>query len=139
MRFEFLGFFGFRLDGNHDIFVLGFQLGVDAFDDCFEGIDFVLDVVAELEGRHHAFFDHDGFASARVAGRTRLAGLAAKGAETANFDGIAFDQLFPNKVEELLDDGFNIVAHKSGGLGDFLNQGLFSNIRHAVNIGMSMS
>ena len=65
--------------------------------------------------------------------------LEESGEVEADLDGVAFDQLFAQKVEKLLDDGLNIVAHKSGGLGDFLNQCLFSYICHGLNIGLSMS
>ena len=135
----FFGLDFLRLGRNHHVAIFSLKLGVHAFDQGFETVDLVLDVVAELEGRNHTFFDKHGFAGAGIAGRTSLARLAAESAETTNLDGVAFDQLFAQKVEKLLDDGLNIVAHKSGGLGDFLNQCLFSYICHGLNIGLSMS
>ena len=101
----------------------GFELG---FHDClskdsFQGVDLVLDVVAELEGGDHAFLDLDGFAGAGIACRTSLARLAGESPEPADFDGVAFNEFLANEFEELLYDNLNIVAHKSGGLGDFLN------------------
>ena len=108
-----------RLDLGFDRDFFGF---FDGFaDDTFEGVDLVLDVVAELEGGHHAFFDLHRFAGTRVARGTGLAGLAGESAKAADLDGVAFDELFADEVEELLYDNLNIVAHKSGGLGDFLN------------------
>ena len=129
----------FALDRNHHIAVLGFQFGVHAIDKGLDRIDLVLDVVAELERRDHTFFDKDRFTGTRIAGRSRLARLAAESAETTNFNGVAFNQFFAHKVQKLFDDGLDIVAHKSSGLGDFLNQCLFSYICHAVNIGLSKS
>ena len=78
-----------------------------------------------------------GFASAGVACRASLAGLAGERAETANFNSIAFDKLLAEEVEELFDNNFNIIAHKSGGFGDFLNKRLFSYISHALNISLT--
>ena len=122
-----------------DNFVFGFKfrLGGDFAENTFERIDLVLDVVAELEGRDQAFVDEDGFASAGVTCRASLAGLAGERTETADFDSIAFDKLLTEEVEELFDYNFNIIAHKSGGFGDFLNKRLFSNISHALNISLT--
>ena len=128
-----------RRSGVADLSFFRFKFGVCAFDQGFNRIDFVLDVVTELERGNHAFFDQDCFAGAGIASRASLAGLAGEGAEASNLDGVAFDQLFAQKVEKLLDDGLNIVTHKSGGLGDLLNQCLFSYICHGLNIGLSMS
>ena len=128
-----------RRSGVADLSFLRFKLCVSTFHQGFQRVDLVLDVVAELEGGNHAFFDQDGLTGAGVAGRASLAGLAGKGAEATDLDGVAFDQLFAQKVEKLLDDGLNIVTHKSGGLGDLLNQCLFSYICHGLNIGLSMS
>ena len=128
-----------RRSGVADLSFFGLKLGVCTFDQGFDGIDLVLDVVAELERRNHAFFDQDSFTGAGVASRTSLTGLAGKGAKATDLDGVAFDQLFAQKVEKLFDDGLNIVTHKSGGLGDLLNQCLFSYICHGLNIGLSMS
>ena len=127
------------LDRRRDLFVNLIVLDSSTFDKGFDRVDLVLDVVAELERGDQAFFDQDGFASARVASRASLAGLAGEGAEAANLDRVAFDQLFSQEVKELLDDGLDVVAHKSSGLGDFLNQCLFSYICHALNIGLSKS
>ena len=98
--------------------------------DAFQAVDLVLDVVAELEGRDHALFDLDGLAGARVACGASLARLAGECAESADLDGVAFDELFSEEVEELLNDGLDVVTHKSGGLGDILNQGLFCYVGH---------
>ena len=107
------------LDFGLDGLFFGF---LDSFaDDAFEAVDLVLDVVAELKGGHHAFFNLDRFAGAGIACGTRLAGLAGKCAETADFDGVAFDEFLADEVKELFDDGLDIVPHKSGGLGDFLD------------------
>ena len=119
----------FGLDGLFFGFFDGFA------DDTFEGVYLVLDVVAELEGGHHAFFDLHRFASARVPCGASLAGLAGEGTETADFDGVAFDELFTDQVEELLNDGLDIVTHKSGGLGNLLDKGLFCYIGHDFNLG----
>ena len=122
-----------------DDFVFGFEfrLGGHFAEDTFERINLVLNVVAELECRDQAFIDNDRFAGARVAGWSSLAGLAGKRAEAADFDGVAFDKLLAKEVEELFDYNFNIVAHKPGGFGDFLNKGLFSYISHALNISLT--
>ena len=123
-----------RLDLGFDRDFFGF---FDGFaDDTFEGVDLVLDVVAELEGRDHAFFDLDGLAGAGVACRASLARLAGEGTETTDFDGVAFDELLADQVKELLDDGLNIVAHKSGGLGDLLDKGLFCYVWHGSFVGL---
>ena len=84
-----------------------------------------------------AFVDENGFASAGVACRASLAGLAGERAETADLNSVAFDKLLAEEVEELFDYNFNIVAHKSSGFGDFLNEGLFSYISHALNISLT--
>ena len=120
-------------------FVFGFEFRLHRSfaKDAFQGIDFVLDVVAELECRNHAFVDEDGFAGAGIACRASLAGFAGERSETADFNGVAFDELFAEEVEELLDDNFNIVAHKSCGFGDFLNKRLFCYISHALNISLT--
>ena len=134
--------FGSEVDAlrrNLDIFFLGLWFDGCTIEDGLERVDFVLDVVAELECRDQAFVDEDCFASAGVACRASLAGLAGERAETANFNSIAFDKLLAEEVEELFNNNFNIIAHKSGGLGDFLNQCLFSYICHALNIGLSTS
>ena len=111
-----------NLDGLNFGFDGDFFGGFDGFaDDTFEGVYLVLDVVAELEGGHHAFFDLDGLAGAGIACRTSFARLTGESPEPADLDGVAFDELFADEVEELLYDNLNIVAHKSGGLGDFLN------------------
>lgn len=122
--YDFVFFFEFRLHG-------GFA------ENAFERIDFVLDVIAELEGRDQAFVDDDGFAGTRVSRRSSLAGLACERAEAANFNCIAFDKLLTEEVKELFDYNFNIIAHKSGRFGDFLNKRLFSNISHALNISLT--
>ena len=127
------------LDRRRNLFVNLIVLDSSTFDKGFDRVDLVLDVVAELERGDQAFFDQDGFAGARVAGGASLAGLAGEGAEAANLDRVAFDQLFSQEVQELFDDGLDVVAHKSSGLGDFLNQCLFSYICHALNIGLSKS
>ena len=119
------------------VFRFEFRLSRDFAKDSFEGIDFVLDVVAELEGRDQALVDEDRFAGAGVACRASLAGLAGERAETANLNSVAFDELLAEEVEELFDYNFNIVAHKSSGFGDFLNEGLFSYISHALNISLT--
>ena len=136
--------FNVRLDGivividvNDFIFFFKFRLHRGFAENAFQGIDFVLDVIAELECRDQAFVDEDGFAGARITRRTRLARLARERAETANFDSIAFDQLLAEEVKELFDYNFNIIAHKSGGFGDFLNKRLFSYISHALNISLT--
>ena len=136
--------FNVRLDGivividvNDFIFFFKFRLHRGFAENAFQGINFVLDVIAELECRDQAFVDEDGFAGARITRRTRLARLARERAETANFDSIAFDQLLAEEVKELFDYNFNIIAHKSGGFGDFLNKRLFSNISHALNISLT--
>ena len=121
---DFCFFFEFRLHG-------GFA------ENAFERIDLVLDVVAELEGRDQAFVDEDCFAGARIACRSSLARLARERAETTDFNSVAFDKLLAEEVEELFDYNFNIIAHKSGGFGDFLNKRLFSNISHALNISLT--
>ena len=120
-------------------FVFGFKFRLyrGFAEDAFERIDLVLNVVAELECRDQAFVDEDCFASAGVACRASLAGLAGERAETANFNSIAFDKLLAEEVEELFDNNFNIIAHKSGGFGDFLNKRLFSYISHALNISLT--
>ena len=120
-------------------FVFGFKFRLYGCfaEDTFERIDLVLNVVAELECRDQAFVDENGFTSAGVACRASLAGLAGERAETANFNSIAFDKLLAEEVEELFDNNFNIIAHKSGGFGDFLNKRLFSYISHALNISLT--
>ena len=122
---------------NDFIFFFKFRLHGCFAEDAFERIDFVLNVVAELECRDQAFVDEDGFASAGVACRASLAGLAGERAETTNFNSVAFDKLLAEEVEELFDYNFNIIAHKSGGFGDFLNKRLFSYISHALNISLT--
>ena len=119
------------------VFRFEFRLSRDFAKDSFEGVDFVLDVVAELEGRDQALVDENRFAGAGVACRASLAGLAGERAETANLNSVAVDELLAEEVEELFDYNFNIVAHKSGGFGDFLNEGLFSYISHALNISLT--
>ena len=119
------------------VFRFEFRLSRDFAKDSFEGVDFVLDVVAELEGRDQALVDEDRFAGAGVACRASLAGLAGERAETADLNSVAFDELLAEEVEELFDYNFNIVAHKSSGFGDFLNEGLFSYISHALNISLT--
>ena len=119
------------------VFRFEFRLSRDFAKDSFEGVDFVLDVVAELEGRDQALVDEDRFAGAGIACRASLAGLAGERAETANLNSVAFDELLAEEVEELFDYNFNIVAHKSSGFGDFLNEGLFSYISHALNISLT--
>lgn len=119
------------------VFRFKFRLHSGFAKNAFERIDLVLNVVAELEGWDQAFVDEDGFAGARITRRTRLARLARKRAETANFNSIAFDKLLAEQIEELFDDNFNIIAHKSGGFSDFLNKELFSYISHALNISLS--
>ena len=122
----------------HDfVFSFEFRLYRGFAEDAFERIDLVLNVVAELECRDQAFVDENGVASAGVACRASLAGLAGERAETANFNSIAFDKLLAEEVEELFDNNFNIIAHKSGGFGDFLNKRLFSYISHALNISLT--
>ena len=119
-----------RLDLGFDRDFFGF---FDGFaDDTFEGVDLVLDVVAELEGGHHAFFDLHGFAGTRIPCGACLAGFAGEGTESADFDGVPVDQLFADKFEELLDDGLDIAADKSGGFGNFLNKTLFRYVRHDI-------
>ena len=120
-------------------FVFGFKFRLHSgfAKNAFERIDLVLNVVAELEGWDQAFVDEDGFAGARIARRSSFARLARKRAEAPNFTSIAFDKLLAKQIEELFDDDFNIIAHKSGGFGDFLNKGLFSYISHALNISLS--
>ena len=119
------------------VFRFEFRLYGDLAKDTFERIDLVLDVVAELEGRDQALVDENRFAGAGVACRASLAGLAGERAETANLNSVAVDELLAEEVEELFDYNFNIVAHKSGGFGDFLNEGLFSYISHALNISLT--
>ena len=119
------------------VFRFEFRLYGDLAKDTFERIDLVLDVVAELEGRDQALVDEDCFAGAGVACRASLAGLAGERAETANLNSVAVDELLAEEVEELFDYNFNIVAHKSGGFGDFLNEGVFSYISHALNISLT--
>ena len=119
------------------VFRFEFRLSRDFAKDSFEGVDFVLDVVAELEGRDQALVDENRFAGAGVACRASLAGLAGERAETTNLNSVAFDELLAEEVEELFDYNFNIVAHKSSGFGDFLNEGLFSYISHALNISLT--
>ena len=118
---------------------LGLNLGLDSIffglfdgfaDNALEAVYLVLDVVAELEGGDHAFFNLDGLAGARVACGAGLARLASERAESADFDGVTFDELFSEEVEELLNDSLDVVTHKSGGLGDILNQGLFCYVGH---------
>ena len=119
------------------VFDFEFRLYGNFAEDSFERVDLVLDVVAELECRDQAFVDEDCFTSAGVACRASLAGLAGERAETANLNSVAFDKLLAEEVEELFDYNFNIVAHKSSGFGDFLNEGLFSYISHALNISLT--
>ena len=125
------------VDLGNFVFGFKFRLGGDFAENTFERIDLVLDVVAELEGRDQAFVDEDGFAGARIARRSSLARLARKRAEAADFNSIAFNKLLAKQIEELFDDNFNIIAHKSGGFGDFLNKRLFSYISHALNISLT--
>ena len=127
------------LDRRRNLFVNLIVLDSSTFDKGFDRVDLVLDVVAELERGNHALFDLDRFAGARVACGAGLARLAGERAEASDFDGVAFDELLADEVKELLDDGLDVVAHKSSGLGDFLNQCLFSYICHALNIGLSKS
>ena len=119
------------------VFCFEFRLYRCLAEDTFDRIDLVLNVVAELECRDQAFVDEDCFASAGIACRASLARLAGERAETANFNCIAFDKLLAEEVEELFDNNFNIIAHKSGGFGDFLNKRLFSYISHALNISLT--
>ena len=119
------------------VFRFEFRLSRDFAKDSFEGVDFVLDVVAELEGRDQALVDENRFAGAGVACRASLAGLAGERAETTNLNSVAFDELLAEEVEELFDYNFNIVAHKSSGFGDFLYEELFRYISHALNISLT--
>ena len=137
MGSTFLDGFVIAVDLSDFFFGFEFRLHRDFAKDAFERINLVLNVVAELECRDQAFVDDDGFAGARVAGRSSLAGLARERAETTDFNGVAFDKLLAEEVEELFDYNFNIVAHKPGGFGDFLNKGLFSYISHALNISLT--
>ena len=92
----------------------GFEFGLcrRSAEDAIQGIDTVLDVVAKLESRDHTFFDLDRLAGARVACRACLAGLAGERSESADLDGIAFDELFADEVEELLyDNAFNLESY----------------------------
>ena len=119
------------------VFDFEFRLYGNFAEDSFERVDLVLDVVAELECRDQALVDENRFAGAWVACRASLAGLAGERAETADLNSVAFDKLLAEEVEELFDYNFNIVTHKSGGFGDFLNEGLFSYISHALNISLT--
>lgn len=134
-RYEILleGFcFGRRFDS-----LFGFGLGDGFSKNAFERVDLVLDVIAELERRNNAFFNLDDVTGTRITCRSCLARFAGEGAEATNFDGIAFNQLLGKKTEELLHNDFDVVTHKSGGFGDFLNKILFSYISHDLNIGLS--
>ena len=137
MGSTFLDGFVIAVDLSDFFFGFEFRLHRGFAENAFERIDFVLDVIAELECRDQALIDDDGFAGARVACRSSLAGLAGERAEAADFDGVAFDKFLAEEVEELFDYNFNIVAHKSSGFGDFLNKGLFSYISHALNISLT--
>ena len=122
-----------------DDFVFGFEFRLrgNFAEDAFERVYLVLNIIAELECRDQALVDENRLAGARIACRARLAGLAGERAETTDFNGVAFDKLLAKEVEELFDDDLNIIAHKSGGFGDFLNKGLFSYISHALNISLT--
>lgn len=125
------------IDVDDFVFSFEFRLHGCFAEDAFERVYLVLNIVAELECRDKSLVDEDRFAGAGVACRASLAGLAGERAETTDFNGVAFDKLLAKEVEELFDDDFNIVAHKSGGFGDFLNKGLFSYISHALNISLT--
>lgn len=120
-------------------FGLQFWLGAYRVKYAFHGIDSVFDVIAELESGNHSFFDENRFACARVAGRAGFARLAGESSKTADFDSVTFDEFLANQVKELFDDGLDVIAHKSGGLGDFLNQRLFCNVRHESKMGLNVS
>ena len=84
----------------HDfVFSFEFRLYRCFAEDAFERIDLVLNVVAELECRDQAFVDEDCFASAGVACRASLAGLAGERAETANLNSVAVDELLAGKSD----------------------------------------
>ena len=119
------------------VFFFEFRLHRSFAENTLQRIDLVLDVIAELEGRDQAFVDEDCFAGAGIARRSSLARLARERAKTANFNSIAFDKLLAEEVKELFDNNFNIIAHKSGRFGDFLNKRLFSYISHALNISLT--
>ena len=125
------------VDVDDFVFSFEFRLNRCFAEDTFERVYLVLNVVAELECRDQALVDEDRFAGAGVACRASLPGLAGERAETTDFNGVAFDKLLAKEVEELFDDDLNIIAHKSGGFGDFLNKGLFSYISHALNISLT--
>ena len=137
MGSTFLDGFVIAVDLSDFFFGFEFWLRGDFAEDAFERVYLVLNVVAELECRDQALVDEDRFAGAGVTRRARLAGFAGERAETTDFNGVAFDKLLAKEVEELFDDDFNIIAHKSGGFGDFLNKGLFSYISHALNISLT--
>ena len=122
-----------------DDFVFGFEFRLHRCfaEDAFERVYLVLNIVAELECRDQTLVDEDRLAGAGVTRRACLAGFAGERAETTDFHGVAFDKLLAKEVEELFDDDLNIIAHKSGGFGDFLNKGLFSYISHALNISLT--
>ena len=122
-----------------DDFIFGFEFRLHRCfaEDAFERVYLVLNIVAELECRDQTLVDEDRLAGAGVTRRACLAGFAGERAETTDFNGVAFDKLLAKEVEELFDDDLNIIAHKSGGFGDFLNKGLFSYISHALNISLT--
>ena len=119
--------------GNENfVFVVLFNGGEVVGGHHVEAVDFVLDIVAELERGDEAFLDEDCFARAGVPCRACLARLAGEGAEPADFDGVPVDQFFADKLEELFDDGFDVAPNESGGFGNFLYKTLFRYVRHDI-------
>ena len=127
--------FGSEVDAlrrNLDIFFLGLWFDGCTIEDGLERVDFVLDVVAELERGDEALLDEDCFARARVTCGAGLARFAGEGAEAADFDGVPVYQLFADKFEELFHYGLDVAPYKSGGLGYFLYQTLFRYVWHDI-------
>ena len=127
--------FGSEVDAlrrNLDIFFLGLWFDGCTIEDGLERVDFVLDVVAELERGDEALLDEDCFARARVTCGAGLARFAGEGAEAADFDGVPVYQLFADKFEELFHNGLDVAPYKSGGLGYFLYQTLFRYVWHDI-------
>ena len=93
-----------------------------------------LDVRGKLERQDGPGFQIDGFAGSRIARGARLAFLAGKRSESADFDGVPLGEGFPDQIEELFDDDPDLALDDAGRAGDVLDQILFCCVCHGSNI-----